>query len=77
MALELPEDELYAAMVTAARLLARATIFALPPLGKAAMQRQLNRRGGKLVLVLDLGAGTGEAIAMADGQAPMRAPLRR
>jgi hypothetical protein len=77
MALELPEDELYAAMVTAARLLARQTVEALPAPGKAAMRRQLARSDARLIVVLDLGKGTGEVAALADGQAPMRAPLRR
>jgi hypothetical protein len=77
MALELPEDQLLTATFTAARLLARQTVEALPAPGKAAMRRQLARPDARLIVVLDLGKGTGEVAALADGAQPLRAPLRR
>jgi hypothetical protein len=78
MALELPEDQLRGAMFDAAKLLARECISKLPSAGRVAIAERLGRaRGARLMLVLDLGAEVGEVVALAEGERPLRAPLRR
>jgi hypothetical protein len=75
MALELPPDQLLAAMVDAARLLARSAIFQMPAAGKDEMRKMLGRRGAVLTVVVDVGRGKAELVAVARKQM-LRAPLR-